>query len=90
VAQDRPASSWREEKCARYGQAWSEALARFGREGLGGAFLDRHAAFLAAGCPARREVCPRSPAELAIADALTVAAVNARIPGSFLPFACRD
>jgi hypothetical protein len=35
-------------------------------------------------------VCPRSPAELAMADVMSAAAVNAGATGSFLPFACRE
>ncbi|WP_137178369.1 hypothetical protein [Roseomonas sp. AR75] len=80
---------WAEEKCARYGQSWSEALARFGRDGLGEDFLARHDAFLASGCRTR-DVCPRSPKELAIADAMTIAAMNAGTASSFVPFICRD
>jgi hypothetical protein len=82
--------SWPEERCARYAEAWSEALARFGRDGLGEAFLDRHRRFLEAGCTGPRNVCPRSPAELALADSMTVAAMNIGAASSFAPFACRD
>jgi hypothetical protein len=76
-------------KCTRYQAAWGEALARFGRRGLGQEFLDGHAAFLASGCRAGRDVCPRSPEELALADALTIAAMNFGTASTFLPFACR-
>ncbi len=76
-------------KCASYGQAWTEALARFGMEGLSADFLARHAAFLASGCRERR-VCPRSEQELALANALTIAAMNDRMASSFVPFICRD
>jgi hypothetical protein len=89
AAQDRP-RSWPEERCARYSAAWGEALARFGRAGLGAEFLDRHDAFLARGCTPPREVCPRSRQELALADVMSAAAVNAGATGSFLPFACRE
>lgn len=77
-------------RCARYAAAWSDTLARFGRAGLGEAFLTRHDAFLASGCRAGREVCPRTDAERRIADALTVAAMNAGRASTFLPFSCRD
>jgi hypothetical protein len=90
VAEERRPPSWQDVKCARYAAAWTEALARFGRAGLDPDFVARHEAFLAGGCRGRREVCPRSRAELTLADALSIAAVNANIPGSFLPFACRD
>lgn len=80
---------WAAERCSRYAQAWSEALARFGREGLSDTFLARHDAFLASGCR-MRDVCPRSPQELAMADVMTVAAMNAGAASSFVPFICRD
>lgn len=84
-----PARSWTEEKCARYKKGWSELLARRGTAGLGEAFLERHEAFLASGCLARGDVCPRSPAELDVANILTILAMNAGTASTFLPFACR-
>ncbi len=89
-AQPRSSGDWNEVKCTRYAEAWSQALGRFGREGLGAAFLDAHAAFLASGCRDRAGVCPRSPQELALADVMTVAAMNAGTASSFVPFICRD
>ena len=81
--------SWTEEKCARYGKGWSELVARRGTSGLGEAFLARHEAFLASGCLARGDVCPRSAAELDVANILTILAMNAGTASTFLPFACR-
>lgn len=75
-------------RCPRYAAAWSEALGRFGRDGLGADFVARHEAFLASGCRTGRDVCPRSPEEVRIADALTVSAMNAGRASTFLPFAC--
>src|SRR4051812_33274225 len=83
------AQSWSETKCARYKAAWSEALARRGERGLGREFLDSHEAFLASGCTARAEVCPRSAEELELANVMVVAAMNAGTASTFLPFACR-
>lgn len=76
-------------KCQRYRAIWADLLARRGRAGLGAEFLGRHEAFLASGCEARPDVCPRSEAELAVANALVIAAMNAGAPSTFLPFACR-
>lgn len=90
VAQQRPGAGWTEVKCSRYAATWPEALARFGRDGLGAEFLARHDAFLASGCRQRAAVCPRSAQEIALADAMTVAAMNAGTASSFLPFACSD
>jgi hypothetical protein len=49
VLAQEPARSWTEEKCVRYGAAWTNALARLGREGLGDALLADHEEFLACG-----------------------------------------
>lgn len=89
VAQERPVESWPEVKCTRYKKAWSEALARQGTRGLAQEFLERHDAFLASGCTRRADVCPRSPEELALANMMVVAAMNAGTASTFPPFACR-
>ena len=52
-------------------------------------FIERHQAFLASGCTATADVCPRSPEELEVANALVILAMNAGSASTFLPFACR-
>ena len=89
AAKESQSQSWPEVKCARYRTAWSEALARRGTRGLGKEFLDRHEAFLASGCKARADVCPRSEAELDIANIMVIAAMNAGTASTFPPFFCR-
>ena len=89
VAQDSRAQSWTEVKCARYTKAWTDALVRRGKRGLSQEFIDRHEAFLASGCTARADVCPRSAEELDLANILTISAMNAGTASTFLPFACR-
>jgi hypothetical protein len=88
AAQGSP-QTWSETKCVRYKKAWSDALARRGTEGLGRAFLDAHEAFLAAGCTARGDVCPRTAQELDLANIMVVQAMNAGTASTFPPFACR-
>jgi hypothetical protein len=88
LAQDS-SPSWSEVKCVRYKKAWSEALARRGARGLGQEFLDSHEAFLASGCTARADVCPRSAEELDLANIMVIAAMNAGTASTFLPFSCR-
>jgi hypothetical protein len=83
------APSWGETKCARYAAAWSDAAERFGSNGLGPEFLERHERFLASGCTTSPDVCPRSPEELEMANALIVAAMNAGAASTFPPFACK-
>ena len=87
-AQDRQ-ETWQREKCAAYAAAWTEAQRRFGTAGLGRDFTEGHAVFLASGCRAGRDICPRSPEELAMADHLTVAAMNSGTASTFPPFRCR-
>jgi hypothetical protein len=89
LAQNTPPKSWPEVKCERYGKAWSEALARRSRQGLSPEFIERHEAFLASGCTAQADVCPRSAEELHMANIMVVAAMNAGTASTFPPFACR-
>jgi hypothetical protein len=89
VAAAERTKPWRVVKCERYRQAWAEVRKRWGLEGLGEAFIARHDGFLASGCTADADVCPRSPREIEIANILTIAAMNAGAASTFPPFACR-
>ena len=89
MAQNTPPKSWPEVKCERYGNAWTEALTRRGRQGLSPEFIVRHEAFLASGCTTKGDVCPRSTEELDMANIMVVAAMNAGTASTFPPFACR-
>jgi hypothetical protein len=88
AAAPAPAQDWPAEKCRRYAQAWEAAGPRPGTAGVSAEFLAAHAAFLASGCRERR-TCPRSPPEIAVADRMTLLALNAGMSGTFLPFICR-
>ena len=90
MAQPMAPRDWPMEKCARYRSAWVEALARFSTSGLSEAFLADHEGFLASNCKGGRRVCPRSAAEISLANAMTMAALNSGASGSFLPFICRE
>lgn len=89
MAQVPRAESWTVEKCNRYRVAWTDALERLGRKGLGAEFIERHEAFLAGGCTDQADVCPRSKEELDLANVLVIRAMNAGMSSTFLPFACR-
>ncbi len=78
-----------EVKCERYTKAWNQALARRSTKGLGETFMTSHAAFLASGCTARADVCPRSAEELEMANTLVLMAMSEGMSSTFLPFACR-
>ena len=64
------------------------AVARIGTGGLSPGFVAAHDAFVASGCRIR-SACPRSQAERNMADIMTIAALNAGLSGTFLPFVCR-
>ncbi|WP_372422936.1 hypothetical protein [Salinarimonas chemoclinalis] len=82
--------AWTREKCVRYAASWEEATRRMGTEGLSAEFVARHDAFIASGCTAPADVCPRSEAELAMANVMVILAMNAGTASTFPPFACRD
>lgn len=84
-----PPQNWSEVKCERYKAAWTQILARRQTLSIGPEFRERHDAFLASGCTARADVCPRSADEIELANMLTIAAMNAGAASTFLPFACR-
>lgn len=80
--------SWAQTKCERYAAAWSALMGRRGKAGLGADFLARHDAFIASGCTSPPDVCPRTAAELDVANAMVVAAMNAGAASTFPPFRC--
>jgi hypothetical protein len=89
MAQATTETGWATEKCRRYRIAWTQLAQRRGRTGLSEQFLASHDAFMARNCEDPRDVCPRSAAELDVANAMTMAAMNAGTASTFLPFACR-
>jgi hypothetical protein len=85
---ETPGEIWSRTKCRLYSDAFARAIDERGTTGLGPEFLLAHQAFLDSGCTGTRDVCPRSQQELALADLLSVLAINEGMTGSFLPFAC--
>ena len=81
--------SYNDIKCARYTEAWATLEKKRGLAGLSAEFQARHAAFLASGCTATADVCPRTAAELEVANILVMMAMNAGMASTFPPFACR-
>jgi len=82
-------SSWPAVKCQRYKKAYADAIARFGKRGLGQAFLETHDAFLASDCTVKVDVCPRSKEELDLANVLVILSMNQGMASTFVPFNCR-
>lgn len=81
--------NWPQVKCERWRAAYEEALKRFGSKGLGEEFLTRNQAFIASGCRNPPDVCPRSSEELAFANVMVMAGMNAGLASTFMPYACR-
>lgn len=79
---------WMAEKCATYQSAWNQALDMFGSDEMNYAFMAGNENFIANGCTDRGQICPQSAQELEIANALSLAMINAGAASTFLPFAC--
>lgn len=75
-------------KCRAYTALWDRTIAARGYDGIGPAFLERHAAFIAGGCTGGHDVCPRSPAELDLANIMVLHSMNAGMASTFAPFGC--
>ena len=75
--------------CAHYKQAYADATARQGVQGIGAAFLAQHDAFLLSGCTATAPVCARSAEEVRLANLLVVLGMNHGMASTFFPFRCR-
>jgi hypothetical protein len=76
------------EKCASYKQAYADATARQGMQGIGREFLDQHDAFLLSGCTSTAPVCARSAEEVKLANLLIVLGMNQGMASTFFPFKC--
>ena len=81
-------TAWVEQKCQIYAQAWAQALDLFGSGEMNYAFMAGNENFIASGCTESDDICPRSTQELEIANALTLALMNAGTASTFLPFHC--
>jgi hypothetical protein len=90
VAQGAAQSQWQQEKCRIYAESWEKALDFFGSEDVNYNFMAGNENFIAGGCTEQTNVCPGSAQELEIANALTVAVMNAGAASTFMPFRCVD
>lgn len=89
LAQEPALSEWQITKCKVYAEAF-ENTSSADADNLSQSFIDENEAFIAQGCVERVAVCPRTQADLDIANILTIAAMNAGTASTFLPFACTD
>lgn len=85
--QPRP-DDWAQAKCALYADAWQRVLAHRDLGGVRADFVAGHQRFVDSGCDAAIRVCPRTAAELALADLLTVLSMNEGMASTFVPFEC--
>ncbi len=83
-----PKRDWPQEKCFRYTRDWNDALRRFGQNGLSAGFLTGNAEFIRAGCRPFRMICPSTPKDRDLVDALAIRVVNEGMSTTFLPFDC--
>ncbi|MGL4438551.1 MAG: hypothetical protein ACRCUE_04710, partial [Bosea sp. (in: a-proteobacteria)] len=82
--------TWAETKCIRYTAAWIALEKQRGLTGLGVEFLARHKQFIDGGCRSSTHVCPRTNAELEVADMMAIAALNGGMASTFPPFSCKQ
>lgn len=81
--------AWTREKCVRYERAFRQLLPSVAPKGVTDSFIKGNESFIAAGCSDGADVCPKSPADFELANALTIAAMNFGTASTFLPFVCR-
>lgn len=85
---DEALSAWQVEKCQIYTENWHQALDFFGTDNLNYNFVAQNENFIASDCTAPASVCAQSSQEYEIANALTLAMMNAGAASTFLPFRC--
>ena len=76
------------EKCAIYRAAFERIMTRPAQPSLSASFVEENNTFIANGCVDTAFVCPRNAADLAAANALTVATMNRGMASTFVPFKC--
>jgi hypothetical protein len=89
-AQGQENAAWQDEKCSLYEKNWASALEFFGSDNINYNFMASNENFIAGGCTKQVDACPRSDQELEIANALTLAMMNAGTASTFLPFRCAE
>ncbi len=81
-------AAWVEQKCRAYEAAWERAVAAHHGRQMVDVFIAANETFITSGCTEAGTACPRSAVELEIANALTLAMMNAGAASTFLPFRC--
>lgn len=81
-------TSWQQQKCALYAEAWNRALDSIGSDDINYNFLATNENFIASGCTDAMAACPQSAQEHQIAELLTLVMMNEGTASTFLPFRC--
>ena len=76
------------EKCDVYKAAFEKVLNAAISHSLSDSFRNENIAFIKSGCIEYGYVCPRSLADLAAANELTLATMNKGLASTFVPFKC--
>lgn len=86
---DQERLAWQKKKCSIFETAFADLTAGLGTEGTSEAFLAGNRAYIASGCLADVDACPETEKDIAIANGLTIATMNAGAASTFSPFRCR-
>lgn len=81
-------STWQQQKCALFADAWTRALESVGSDDINYNFLATNENFIASGCTETIAACPQSNQERDIADLITLVMMNEGAASTFLPFRC--
>lgn len=90
LAQSQDGLSWSAQKCVLYESAVGDALQMLGRAGIREGFLEQNARFIAGGCVADADICPKTAREFDLVNLLTVMTMNEGMASTFVPFACTE
>lgn len=90
VSQSVGADDWTRQKCDLYGAAWQDIQASHDLAGVSERFLEKHQSFIALGCPEDMRVCAVAPADIELANLLTILSMNEGMASTFVPFGCPD
>ncbi len=83
-----PPTAWQIRKCEVFAEAWSKALPSYPANDVSASFIADNQHFIAVTCRSNAAICPQSASEIAIANRLTFATMNAGAASSFVPYRC--
>lgn len=90
AAQSTDSDDWTRQKCDLYSAAWEDVQASYDLSGVSERFLEKHGNFINLGCPEDVRVCAVSPADIELANLMTILSMNEGMASTFVPFGCPD